>query len=369
MNRTPKRRGRPAVLMFAVKGFGGSNKKVSVLQQITQPLTEMLGASPWVGTLGARLGARLGTCSSAGIRLTWNSRVASTIPKDGKQQHQRYPDKTMTKGLTSRCNIASRNFTRNSGATSVPFLVMPQASLVIQFCLLFTWALHGGLCPRRSGHMDTPAAHTSMHGVGRPLSVPCPATIVLVHVSACASTTHHTGQDMTAERSPPPRLLWSTAEVTRGQGWNRLVFKIKESKRLPSRKNCGYWFRDVGSHISNQTIAPGSAGRSLGCRKRTGRGHYANPGLCGSMPSSGHDALAFVPCSWHALAKVCRLQPPAAGAPSAGTMAPRSGLHPDGQRRVAKKRLAASYLGSKKTCSVLLCLVCSTLVGFVLCSL
>jgi len=46
MNRTPKRRGRPAVLMFAVKGFGGSNKKVSVLQQITQPLTEMLGASP-----------------------------------------------------------------------------------------------------------------------------------------------------------------------------------------------------------------------------------------------------------------------------------------------------------------------------------
>ena len=43
------------------------------------------------------------------------------------------------------------------------------------------------------------------------------------------------------------------------------------------------------------------------------------------MPSSGHDALAFVPCAWHALAK---LQPPAAGAPSAGTIAPRSGLHP-----------------------------------------
>ena len=47
---------------------------------------------------------QLGTCSSAGIRLTWNSRVASTIPKDGKQQHQRSVGGINPSGRLSRQN-------------------------------------------------------------------------------------------------------------------------------------------------------------------------------------------------------------------------------------------------------------------------
>ena len=97
---------------------------------------------------------QLGTCSSAGIRLTWNSRVASTIPKDGKQQHQRSVGGINPSGRLSRQNKGldiTKLYKKYWGHICL-FVVMPQTTLVIQFCLLYTWVLHGGLCPRSSVH-------------------------------------------------------------------------------------------------------------------------------------------------------------------------------------------------------------------------
>lgn len=45
-------------------------------------------------------------------------------------------NRTLQLAVQMRCE--SKNFTRSIGATSFLFLVMPQATLVIQFCLLFS---------------------------------------------------------------------------------------------------------------------------------------------------------------------------------------------------------------------------------------